>query len=252
MRVNIVIGSSDISWIAGRLARELVARLPAFGIEAAINQPKYEDLEYHQIVYSEPQKRPAVGMFTHGELRPKKFGKAFNGQIALNPVMLNYLRAAGNDNAVLIEMPVHDRFIRKEPLIFGVSGRTYADGRKGEHLVAKMVEAGYKVFAWGHGWPCPILSNQVEDLPAFYKHLDYFVDTSSEEGGSTPSIECMAMGIPVISHTLGVDRPVLAYETHNWDSLSKVLHRLTHPQTYGQWTKEHAEYFKRVVDQEVM
>lgn len=248
MRVNIVVSSADASWLAGRLARELVARLPAFGIEAAVNNSAYSDLEYHQIVYGKPATRPAVGMFTHGAERPKQLGEAFDGQIALNPIMLKYLTQAGNLNATLIELPVHDRFLRREPLLFGVAGRTYADGRKGEHLVKQMIEQGYRVVGWGIGWPCPIVSTRVEDLPAFYRHLDYFVDTSNEEGGGTPALECMAMGVPVISHTLGVERPVLSYEIGCWESLSKVLHRLTHPKTYGQWTREHAEYFKSVVE----
>jgi hypothetical protein len=57
----------------------------------------------------------------------------------------------------------------------------------------------------------------------------------------------MAMGIPVISHTLGVDRPVLAYDTHDWVSLNRILYRLTHPRTYDDWAREHADYFKSVL-----
>lgn len=246
MRVNIVVGSADANWIAGRLARELVARLPQHGIAARINVPEDADVEFHQIVYGVPNSRPAIGMFTHGEFRPRNYGPSYDGQIALNSVMAGYLRLSGCD-PVVIDLPVDDCFCRRTPMVFGVAGRTYADGRKGEHLVRHMVEAGYRVVGWGSGWPCEILSDRLEDLPSFYEGLDYYVDTSSDEGGCTPALECMALGIPVISHTLGVDRPVLAYETHDWPSLQRVLQALTRPHTYAQWAQEYADYFRKVV-----
>lgn len=247
MRVNIIVGAGDLDWIGGRLARELAQRLPDHSVEATINGGP-GDLEYQQIVYGEPLRRPAVGVFTHGSERPKQFGASYGGQVALNSATLGYLiDAVGAEGPALIELPVDDRFI-KRPIIFGVSGRVYGDGRKGEHLVAEMVRAGYHVVAWGHGWPCLIVSSSISDLLAFYRGLDYYVDTSSDEGGCVPALECMALGIPVISHTLGVDRPVLSYKIQDWPSLNAVLHRLTHPRTYDDWAREHAAYFKTVLE----
>lgn len=244
MRVNIVVGSADMNWIGGRLARELAARLPTYGIQAVINGSS-GDLQYQQIVYGPPTCRPAIGMFTHGEDRPRRFGMDYDGQIALNPVMCQYLRGAGCDNAVVVDLPVDDRYIKPQ-IVFGVAGRTYADGRKGEHLVHAAIAAGYKIIGWGSGWPCEIVSSRLEDLPAFYRSLDYYIDTSSDEGGCVPALECLALGVPVISHTLGVDRPVIAYERHDWKSLERVLFQLTHPPTYNDWAENHARYFKAV------
>lgn len=246
MRVNIVVTAPDLPWIAGRLARELVARLPRYGVEATINGG-VADIEYQQIVYGPPSTRPAVGMFTHGQDRPLRFGASYDGQIALNPAMLGYLRDVVGERATMIALPVDDQF-RKHDITFGVAGRTYADGRKGEHLVAAMVKAGYRVIGWGHGWPCQLMSSHLDDLPLFYRAIDYYVDTSSDEGGCVPALEAMACGVPVISHTLGVDRPVLAYETHSWSSLERVLRALTVPVTYDDWAREHAKYFHCVLD----
>jgi len=246
MRVNIIVIPPDIPWIAGRLARELAKRLPQHDIDAIINGSKC-DLEYHQIVYGEPGNHPAVGLFAHGKDRPVRFGSKYDGQICMNPAMYQYLLEGEASRPIVIEQPVGDEFISSRPIIFGVSGRIYADGRKGEHLVKEMVNAGYTVKAWGDGWPCESVGNNVAYLPAFYRSLDYYVDTSSDEGGCTPALECMAMGIPVISHTLGVDRPVLAYDTHDWISLNRVLYKLTHPRTYEDWAREHAAYFKSVL-----
>lgn len=247
LTVNIVVGSADMTWIAGRFARELVARLPKYGVEAWINGPD-GDLEYQQIVYGVPSRRPAIGLFTHGDFRPKKFSCEYDGHITLNPVMRNFCLVGGAERPIVIEQVVDERFIPSAPLVFGVAGRTYADGRKGEALVAKMVEAGYEVRAWGSGWPCYTVEYGLEHLPDFYRTLDYYVDTSTDEGGCVPAIECMAMGVPVISHTVGVDRPVIPYERGSWESLERVLQRLTRPRTYEDFAREHAAYFKEVFE----
>lgn len=244
MRVNVIVTPPDLRWIGGRLARELVARLPQYGIEAGINAPG--DVDYHQFVYGKPERRPAIGVFTHGQTRPAMFGREYDATIAFNPAMIGYLLKAGAPSPRLIELPVGDEFRLGRKLVFGVAGRTYADGRKGEHLVAAMVKAGYDIRAWGSGWPCPIVSDRMEDLIPFYQSLDYYIDTSSDEGGCTPALECNALGIPVISHTLGVTHPVIPYTTHVWESLERVLRRLTVPRTYDDWAREHAAYFKEM------
>jgi hypothetical protein len=244
VRVNVVVTPPDLPWIGGRLARELVARLPQYGIDATINGPK-ADLEYQQFVYGFPTSRPAIGVFTHGSLRPRTFGRSYDGVIAFNPAMIAYLKEADAPHPCQIALPVGPEFIPQRPPVFGVAGRTYADGRKGEFLVLRMMAAGYDVRAWGSGWPCPTVSDQLTNLPAFYRSLDYYVDTSSDEGGCVPALEAIAMGVPVISHTVGVEHPVIPYERHNWDSLAAVLRRLTTPRTYDDWAREHAAYFAR-------
>lgn len=250
MRVNIVVRAPDLPWIAGRLARELVARLPFYEIEAVINGTGKFDVEYQQIVYGPPN--PAgphtrkVGLFTHGEVRASCNAHYYDGHIALNPDIQAVLRAAGAPNPVVIEQAVDDIFVPKTAPIFGVAGSTKADGRKGEALVRKMLDAGYQVIAWGSGWPCPIVSQDYNKLPDFYRVLDYYVVTSRDEGGCTPIIECMAMGIPVISPRIGfaINRPVLEYNAGEWESLHRVLRYLTEVQTYDDWALQHANYFR--------
>lgn len=247
MKVNIVVGSADLNWIAGRLARELVDRLPSYGVEAVINGGP-ADLEYQQIVYGAPSSRPAVGLFTHGVDRVARFTKEYDGHIALNPSIELALFSNGARSPVVIEQAVDEVFIQRPP-VFGVAGSTKRDGRKGEALVAKMMDAGYTVRAWGSGWPCEIVSNDYADLPAFYASLDYYVVTSIDEGGCSPIIECMAMNIPVISPRIGfaIVRPVLEYSAGNWESLRDVLRFLTTHRTYDDWARDHAEYFKQVL-----
>lgn len=252
MNVNIVVKDADLPWIAGRLARELVKGLPEYGVTATINSAKGADLEYQQIVYGAPKCSdgpPVVGLFTHGEDRARRFAPVYDGHIALNPRIADVLKEAGAPNPVVIEQAVDAVFLPRLKPVFGVAGSTKSDGRKGEALVAKMVAAGYDVLAWGSGWPCKIFGSRYEELPEFYSLLDYYVVTSDDEGGCTPIIECMALGIPVISPRIGfaIRRPVLEYKAGDWDSLQRVLYYLTTHQTYDDWCRQHADYFKQVL-----
>lgn len=252
--VNIIVTSGDLPWIVGRLARELVAHLPAHGFEAVINGRDKFDIEYHGNAYFAPTGtgRVNIALFAQ-EDGHTKWVPRFDGHVVLNPFMRDVVAGLGARDPVVIEQAVDPRFIRKTktaidfPTTFGVAGSVKRDGRKGEALIQKMLEAGYHVVGWGKGWPCPIASDAYADLPAFYESLDYYVVTSTMEGGCTPIIECMAMGIPVIAPRIGfaIVRPVLEYEKGSWESLHRVLRYLTEHRTYEDWARDHAEYFRR-------
>lgn len=248
LKVNIAIGDPDLNWIAGRFARELVARLPTYGVEAFINDTvRGHALEFQSIVYGPPTRRPAVGFFTHGDFRPRRYARDYDGHIVFNPAMIPYLVEGGADRSTItvIEPCVDtDRFNRRaRPIIFGVAGRTYPDGRKGEHLVRALVDHGYNVVAWGSGWPCEIFSSDLADLPAFYRAIDYYIDTAHDEGGCMAAFEAIAMGVPVISHTVGVLHPVIPYERSDVNSLLNVVCRLTAPRSYDDFARDHAVVF---------
>jgi hypothetical protein len=250
VRVNIVLADGDVNWLAGRLARELVAALPRYEVEATINGGP-ADLEYQQIVYGPPTRRPAVGLFTHGTVRPAHFAKCYDGHIALNPEMAALLADWGARNPVVIEQAVDACYLHEGAPIFGVAGRVYGDRRKGEDLVVRMLDQGYRVRAWGSGWPpgCEMVPGGVEALPGFYRSIDYMLITSREEGGCTPIIEAMAMKVPVIAPRIGfaIVRPIIEYRAGNWESLHYVLRLLTEHRTYDDWARDHATYFKQVL-----
>jgi hypothetical protein len=263
MRVNIPVTGPDMNWIVGRLAKELVARLPRYGFDAQINRETPADIEYHSNVYGPPKGhgRVAIGLFAHDDGRPGRYARLFDGQVVLNPEMQQLILGmvdspdmAGHRRRpterlpVVIEQAVDDCFLPRHRPVFGVAGSVKAGNpRKGERFIQKMVEQGYDVRAWGSGWPCPIVSDRYEDLPAFYRSLDYYVCTSTLEGGCSPIIECMAMNVPVIAPRIGfaIVRPVLEYEAGNWESLENVLKYLTRHRTYEDWAADHAEYFRR-------
>lgn len=255
--VNIPVTEPDMHWIVGRLAKELVKHLPKYGFDAQINAGVHTgrrcDIEYHSNVYFPPSGRGKIniGLFAHDDGRPAQFAAKYHGHVVLNPHMQARMRELGAADPVVIEQAVDDIFIEKTPKAFGVAGSVKpGNPRKGEALVRQMVEHGYQVRAWGSGWPCSIVSSTYEHLPAFYRGLDYYVVTSTLEGGCTPIIECMAMGVPVISPRIGfaIHRPVLEYEAGNWESLHRVLRYLTEHRTYEDWARDHAEYFRRTME----
>jgi len=254
--VNIPVTGPDMSWIVGRLAKELVKRLPAYGFDAQINRVGPCDIEYHSNVYSAPTGfgRVNVGLFAHNDGRPGRYCASFHGHVVLNPEMLALMSSLGAPDPVVIEQAVDECFLGFRPgtkkAIFGVAGSVKpGNPRKGEALVQKMLDHGYDVRAWGSGWPCQIVSNDYKQLAHFYSGLDYYVCTSTLEGGCSPIIECMAMGVPVIAPRIGfaIVRPVLEYEKGNWESLHRVLRYLTEHRTYDDWAKDHAAYFTKLL-----
>lgn len=84
--------------------------------------------------------------------------------------------------------------------IIGVSGYTYASGRKGEALVGRLAQdiTAAQWTASGRGWPIPTKKYTWAQMPAFYQSLDIFVCTSEIEGGPMTTLEALATGCPVV------------------------------------------------------
>jgi len=142
-----------------------------------------------------------------------------------------------------------------KPLTFGVVGRTYSSGRKGEYLIENMVKEGYNVLALGEGWPCPIYAPDTTNVKYntdvredYYSKIDYLVIPSLIEGGPIPLIDALGLGIPVIAPDVGWawDFSVIRYERGEWDSLNKVLKGLT-PPTWDKWKQDHLELFSEAL-----
>src|SRR5690606_39147913 len=168
----------------------------------------------------------------------------YDYHVGMSEQTVQLLRRYGAKDPVLIK-PGTD--YRKE-VVFGVVGRTYNTGRKNERLVSRMKDAGFKVIAWGEGWPCEIVSNDPAKLPEFYKSIDYLVVTSTNEGGPMPVLEALALGTPVIAPDVGWcwEYPVIRYEKGNWESLRSVLRGLSAPQTWEEWRTAHRELFLKI------
>jgi hypothetical protein len=144
--------------------------------------------------------------------------------------------------------------------VFGVIGRVYNSGRKGEALVARAVRDGFRFVACGvqggrgrgrslarSQWPCPT-PYALAQRDEFFRAIDYLVVTSTLEGGPMPVLEAIARGVPVIAPNVGWcwEFPVLRYAVGEYDSLRGVLEQLTAPPSWEQWGAAHARLFASI------
>jgi len=217
-------------WILHRLARELVSpgiRLgPPHGrVNLWIN--------YALMDKSLPGKH--IPYFTHfdRQWRDKFFEARDNCDFAIlmNNGLFEHLQPIAGRCEVI--HPGAD-LSRKTEILFGVAGRTYKNGRKNERFVANMVDAGYRVTAWGEGWPCRDYKGTRWD---FYNRIDYLVVPSTLEGGPMPVLEAIGMGVPVIAPDVGFcwDYPVIRYAKNDWASLNDVLSKLSNRRSWNDW-----------------
>lgn len=240
MRVNIVTERGD--WILNRCARELADRIPG----VTVNGPE-AGWTYYMPAYSwckPDQIGPrAIGLWTHPT---KERFDAYCGKFVANVAMNRTVGLELADRGCPVVVIRPGSSVARKPIRFGVCGRTYPSGRKGEHLVREMVKAGFDVIGHGPGWPCP--PSHAPCAEDFYDSIDYLVVTSTEEGGPVPVIEAISRGVPVIAPDVGWcwEFPVIRYERGSWDSLRSVLRGLTDPPTWERWAEDHAALFARI------
>ena len=227
--VNIV--TSDRGWILERLASEITSRLD-YVRHTDVPDPA-ADINYY-ITYScwsGRVSRIEMAWFAHlepaGEARERFFEVASAMDHCLTQARLyeNLLRDYGVAGVSTIP-PGVDLDLFTPRLKIGVVGRAYHTGRKGEHLVGQLVDMpGIDWHFTGTGWPGPALELPDEDMPKFYRDMDYILVPSLYEGGPMCVVEALASGTEVISSPVGwvPDFPHIGFETGNVDDLRRVL-----------------------------
>jgi glycosyltransferase involved in cell wall biosynthesis len=245
-----------------RLARELLA-IPGTTINCGADErvalkggPNYF------VPAKDAIKTPAdgvkLGLYTHGD-NGLDIVPDFDVCIAMNRRMADRLPELGARKVALIRPGAWPA----KQIVFGVAGRVYNSGRKGEGLVAQAIEAGFnfiacksktKIRAARQDWPCPASAFDADDEGArrsFYASIDYFVVTSLDEGGPMTVPEAIACGVPVIAPDVGWcwEFPVLKYARGDWDSLRSVLRGLTDTPTWSRWVEAHRRLFADLQEQ---
>jgi len=242
MLVNIVTESKDRKWILRRWAEDL-----AVMESVTIDHPENADAQYYinYALYDERHPGIKIAYFTHMEeagpnrLRFVEVMERCDVAVMMNSKLIKFPKKT------MVIPPATDLGIGYRPPIFGVVGKTYDSGRKGEYLVKNMVDAGYIVRGWGFGWPCEIVGDGYDGLERFYNSLDYLVIPSLNEGGPMPVLEAISLKIPVIAPDVGLswEHPVIQYDKGNWDSLNDVLTKLAKPRTTDDWRRDHERLF---------
>jgi glycosyltransferase involved in cell wall biosynthesis len=222
---------ADRGWILERMGHELASRLDY--ITVGIDANKDADIQYY-ITYSARVQRVSpieLAYFTHleqdqgAERRFFEVAEAVDLCICQSDPARAALSARNISNLTTIPPGVNlERF---QPLVrIGVVGRTYHTGRKGEHLVAQVMDTpGIEWVFTGTGWPGPASPVPDADLPGFYRSLDYVLVPALNEGGPMCVLEALACGVPVIAPPVGwvPNFPHIEYRTGDVDDLRRVL-----------------------------
>lgn len=255
IRLNVLTEKRE--WILARAARELLS-LKRF--EVTINgHLGAADIDYYlpYLLYNPERdryKNKQAGFFTHLELgtdpvsqaKAKKF-HSFKKKLDLNIAISKQTQEVLGLAHCRSVIRMGSQF--SKPLTFGVVGRVHPSGRKNEQFVEALVARGFRVIAWGEGWPCEIVSRNVNDLESFYSKIDYLIVTSSIEGGPVPVLEALSLGVPVIAPNVGWcwDFPVIRYERGDFESLFNVIYGLTHIPSWEDWRRDHHLAFQSIL-----
>ena len=261
LQVHIVL--SDRGWILERLAKEIADRYEYVTYSTEINTSV--PILYYMTYGTWKKRRIApveIGYFAHlepvGEARDKFFNVAANVDhcICHSQPYENLLREHGVNNVTTIAPGVDiDRFSPEVKI--GVVGRTYHTGRKGERLVAEVLDIpNIKWHFTGDGWPHPGLHLADEDMPEFYRSMDYILVPSLYEGGPMCVVEALACGTTVIAPPVGwvPQFPHIEFETGNSADLRRVLTEVVEQRqklresvldrTWDNWAAGHDRVFR--------
>lgn len=148
-----------------------------------------------------------IGYFTHYEkigLGGPLFGQVAKLMDWCIAMCEHTARHLPYDKTTIVKSSPHPQF-RKEKIVFGVSGREYP--RKNTVLIPELRKIPGVEIWYTRG------DLRFEQLPDWYRSIDYLLVLSNLEGGPLPVLEALAMGKPVIAPDVGWcwDYPVIRY-----------------------------------------
>ncbi len=234
-QLRVHIKSSDPGWILERMTRALAERLPY--VTTSNRTDPHAAIQYY-LNYTEHLGRVSpieLASFTHvdealPDMKRRYFdvARSIDVAVCMAERYAAELRATGIGEVHVIRPGVDlDRFTPR--LKVGVVGRTYSCGRKGETLIAEVLETpGIEWHFTGSGWPLPSRALSDAEMPAFYREMDYILVPSLYEGGPMCVIEALACGTPVIAPPIGwvTDFPHVEFRTGDAADLRRVLEGL--------------------------
>lgn len=254
---------ADQGWILERLAREIAARVPGVSVVTAPTGTARLTYYMNYSARREPVPGLEMAFIAHVEEdvpaaadKARRIAREVRLVVAMAERYAMQLRDAGAGDVRVICPGVDlDRY---RPVVrIGVIGRTYHTGRKGEALVAAVIdEPGIEWVFTGDGWPRPGTPVAPDEMPAFYRGLDYVLVPARYEGGPMSVLEALACGVEVIAPDIGfVDEyPHLSYRRNDAEDLRRVLrdvvaerqarHDAVASRTWDAWAEAHARVFE--------
>lgn len=265
VHVHIVI--SDRNWILERLAGEIAKRYDYVTYDTAPDPTA--QIQYYMTFGCRQGKVSAreIGYFAHYEEAPiaeearRKFwrtAREVDYCICHSERYARLLREKGFEKTRAIS-PGVDFDEMEVKVKIGIVGRTYHTGRKGEDLVAQVMDI--PEIDWhftGKGWPGPAENVAPGKMGEFYNQMDYILVPALYEGGPMCVAEALACGRPVIAPPIGWVNEFehIEYETGNAESLREVLLSVVEerrkrrepilPHSWDAWAAGHDEVFREV------
>ncbi|HAU5562550.1 TPA: glycosyltransferase [Serratia fonticola] len=266
MKKLVHIKVSDKGWILEKLASEISSRLPyvSYGLE----EDRNANIQYY-MTYGCRKERVSpieLALFTHKEdvaSAAEKFDLVASDVdfcIAQSLKTEDIVKGLGV-SAVKTISPGVD-LEKYSPIVkIGVVGRTYHTGRKGEKLVAQVMDIpGIEWHFTGDGWPGPAQHIEEDKLPEFYRSLDYILVPALIEGGPMCVLEALASGCKVIASPVGwvPQFPHIEFNLGDVDDLRRVLlsvveekavlRRSVANYTWQAWSEQHHELFCQLLE----
>lgn len=226
--INIVTEPEQVNWVIRKLALNLAQYLPMSVVSHRVDPKAQVNIfmpyyYYFFILGDNHCPTPAISFFTHQEEDTKAMFEECAGRSDWNIAMCDKTAALLPEGKTTVVRFYPDKQFHKEKIVIGLAGKYCPSGRKNYEILQDLEIEGIEFrFTMGR--------LPYEKLPDFYKEIDYYLVTSTNEGGPMPVLEALAMGKPVISSDVGFawDYPVIKYDGSRED-LIRVLRGLVIP-----------------------
>lgn len=263
--LSVHIKLSDKGWILEQCAQELAARLEYVTYD--LKPDPSATIQYY-MTYGSRENRVSkleASFVTHLEEQADarelfyRIARSVDLNICMSERYRSLLTTSGITNSTVIK-PGVDLAEFAPNIRIGVVGRTYHTGRKGEHVVADVLDVpGIEWFFTGSGWPLPALDLAPGEMPEFYRSMDYVLIPSLYEGGPMSAIEALACGTPIIAPDVGwiPDYPHIPFSVGDSGDLRRVLSQLIAEkamlrkhvvgQTWDRFAEQHDVSFRKLI-----
>lgn len=263
--LSVHIKLSDRGWILEQCARQLAQRLDYVSYD--LDEDPRATIQYY-MTYGARKDRISkleIAFITHLEEQADarelfyEVARSVDLNVCMSKRYHSLLEAKGFTNSVVIK-PGVDMAEFSPKLRVGVVGRTYHTQRKGEHIVAEVLDIPeIEWYFTGSGWPRPALELAPGEMPEFYRSMDYILVPSLYEGGPMSAVEALACGTPIIAPDVGwmPDYPHIPFAVGDSGDLRRVLNDLVAAkmalrnhvigQTWDRFAEEHDTTFRKLI-----
>lgn len=229
MKIRFVTEPENRSWILRPLCECLSAELPDSDISTQVDPSADFNVFFNYALYKSVGTKVAA-LFTHRETG--QLGREFDRISGIvDWCFCSSYKTLGllppYRSSRLPTYPTREDYYRD--IVIGVCGRRYSSGRKRFEWAEELDRlAGVEVW---------ITDGKLvaDEMPGFYRSIDYLLVTSSNEGGPQPVIEAVSMGVPVIAPNVGYCWEYPGYRYTTKQELFDLVDSLIIPR--GGWSK---------------